>query len=340
MSIRHYISLVEAQHQIGSQEFKSWFGGSKVVDAQGNPLRVYHGAMRVDRIAKDNAFHAHKATSGPMSFFTDTPEVASGYASGKPDTSHDDDADWHGLWEINGTKGLYSAWRNLPQARREWITTNGWMVHETDAGFSAQINDEDEDELFISDSQWHEFLRRSRGNGLLALWDVWYQSGKLVQREHDFAKVLQAAGVRGSIAFDHPYEPKAGLVPVYLSIQNPLDTADIPRRVITALTTTSKRKYAQPSQTYGADMWAKHTQDPQEWITRLKDAKEERWVWTSIPDWVTESLKKLGYDGIKDRGGKAGGETHTVWIPFSAGQVKSAVGNAGTYNPNDHRLTS
>lgn len=35
-------------------------------------------------------------------------------------------------------------------------------------------------------------------------------------------------------------------------------------------------------------------------------------------------MKELGHDGIKDTGGKGGGESHTVWIPFSSEQVKSA----------------
>ena len=39
---------------------------------------------------------------------------------------------------------------------------------------------------------------------------------------------------------------------------------------------------------------------------------------------VTDYLKSKGYDGIKDVGGKGGGEGHTVWIPFTGKQVKSA----------------
>jgi hypothetical protein len=39
---------------------------------------------------------------------------------------------------------------------------------------------------------------------------------------------------------------------------------------------------------------------------------------------VTDFLKSEGYDGIQDTGGKNGGREHTVWIPFSSEQVKSA----------------
>src|SRR5690606_19980636 len=55
-------------------------------------------------------------------------------------------------------------------------------------------------------------------------------------------------------------------------------------------------------------------------------------AWTSIPDWVTGTLKDRGFDGIKDVGGKNGGLGHTVWIPFTDTQVKSAIGNSGKFD--------
>jgi len=52
---------------------------------------------------------------------------------------------------------------------------------------------------------------------------------------------------------------------------------------------------------------------------------ENSYVWTSIPDKVTAELRKLGYDGILDTGGKMGGKGHTVAIPFEPGQVRSTA---------------
>lgn len=78
---------------------------------------------------------------------------------------------------------------------------------------------------------------------------------------------------------------------------------------------------------YGVDMWDKnHRYTPREWVAQAKDdlAKgENSYVWTSIPDKVTEQLRRLGYDGILDTGGKGGGMGHTVAIPFGAHQVRS-----------------
>ena len=60
----------------GSPEFRAWFGDSKVVDENGNPLVVYHGTPKVftafedDRIYRINNLH----------YFSDDPAVATEYA--------------------------------------------------------------------------------------------------------------------------------------------------------------------------------------------------------------------------------------------------------------------
>ena len=59
-----------AQTEEGVRNFWNWFGDSKVVDAQGRPLVVYHGTP-------DASFEAFN----PDSFFTEKPEIASIYTS-------------------------------------------------------------------------------------------------------------------------------------------------------------------------------------------------------------------------------------------------------------------
>lgn len=69
--------------QTETEAFKRWFGSSKVVDADGKPLRVYHGT-RADFTAFSREF-AGEGMSGEARdgfFFTPDPEEASGYASG------------------------------------------------------------------------------------------------------------------------------------------------------------------------------------------------------------------------------------------------------------------
>ena len=55
---------------------------------------------------------------------------------------------------------------------------------------------------------------------------------------------------------------------------------------------------------YGADMWDKNTRyTPKEWVAQLKqdlESGQNSYVWTSIPDKVTQQLKRLGYDATSD----------------------------------------
>ncbi len=57
---------------------------------------------------------------------------------------------------------------------------------------------------------------------------------------------------------------------------------------------------------------------------------------------MTDYLKNLGHDGIRDQGGKGGGEGHTVWIPFTGEQVKDSApvtfDDAGNVIPLDERF--
>ncbi len=58
--------------QTQTPAFRRWFGDSKVVDANGEPLVVYHGTATPDR----DSFNTDRGA-----FFSDNPEVASDYAS-------------------------------------------------------------------------------------------------------------------------------------------------------------------------------------------------------------------------------------------------------------------
>lgn len=94
--------------QTQTQAFKNWFGDSKVVDENGQPLVVYHGTQRPDRIG--DRFRKDRATSGPMAFFTDNPEIAINYATGKQDTSlNREDTSYENWYQVK-IKGKTSTW--------------------------------------------------------------------------------------------------------------------------------------------------------------------------------------------------------------------------------------
>lgn len=70
------------QADTGSAAFKAWFGNSKVVDAKGKPLVVYHGTNQpIEQFSAERLGSATKSESSKIGFyFTDSPKVASLYA--------------------------------------------------------------------------------------------------------------------------------------------------------------------------------------------------------------------------------------------------------------------
>ena len=326
------------------QNRDAWFGQSRVVNDDGTPRRVFHGAQRPDRIG--NEFKAERATSGPMAFFTDDPDIASGYATGKRDTSLEAPADYSGWFKVNtprGVRELDQAWLALPADERDLLTKN--LPHVTNTtpegdelpDDTYNLGGEDEHGLAGRDT-WEWEIKQARGNVLKAAKEIWLASAGLFGREEEFLKVLRTAGMKTRVDYDDPNASHSAIFPVYLSIQNPLDTAAIPAKVFTALRKASVGKQASDPMAAG-DQWDKRTVTGKEWYARLREDKANgtTHAWTSIPDYATETLRAMGYDGIKDKGGKMGGRESTVWIPFDATQIKSASGNAGNYdlsNPN------
>jgi hypothetical protein len=328
-------AVVPKAPQINTPEFGNWFGGSKVVNDAGAPIAVFHGTGRPDRVGEQ--FRKSRATSGPMSFFTDNPEVASGYAKGKTDTSisYEDEAFDYKNWfkkkvgrsELNLEQ---AGARMSPQERNAVIEKLKDITVDEDTG---KIIYKQGGGSIISDSSFDFYLKQeSKGNPLVAANKIWLESGQLYGKEEEFANVLRLAGVKG-FEYNDPHAKYPFVYKVFLSIKNPLDTANISQDIISALEDASKRA-RKPAQRGGADNWDKNTVAPKDWIERLKSDQAEgtSHAWTSIPDWVTKTLKAKGFDGIKDSGGKGGGTAHNVWIPFEENQVKSALGNKGTFS--------
>lgn len=326
-----YFKQSQIPAKTDTPEFKNWFGDSKVVDEKGKPLVVYHGSRRPDRIG--DRFRKSRATSGPMAFFTNSQEIGSNYATGKADTSIEDThyESWY-KFKPRGARtpvDIDKAWWHIPEEQRQKIADLAPHITQDDDNNIVEEKDNDR-----GLGAFDQHLKESRGNVLKALVEEWLTSGALYDREEEFGEVLKKAGMTG-FKYESPYAEHPGVIPVYLSIKNPLDTTAIPQNVIDALEARAPYQKRPPPEGMGADMWDKTRRDAKEWVEQLKKDQAEgknSFVWSSIPDWVTDSLKKLGYDGIKDTGGKGGGQGHDVWIPFEESQVKSSVGNRGTFD--------
>jgi GNAT superfamily N-acetyltransferase len=77
----NYFSI---EPQTQTQAFKKWFGDSKVVDADGKPLVVYHGTNKdfdaFNPYAEKNTQGGERLRGTNAIFFSDNPELASAYA--------------------------------------------------------------------------------------------------------------------------------------------------------------------------------------------------------------------------------------------------------------------
>jgi hypothetical protein len=299
---------------------------SKVRDEAGKIMRVFHGTQRIDRVG--NRLLKKRATSGPMPFFTNTRPIAEGYAQGKQDTSIEDIG--YEQWIKYTPKGqrskvtLDQAWFYLTPEQKatatERLFTTGY--ENPNEGTGAIVGNTD---TIASRSHVEYMLREARGNALTAAKELWLNSGSLFNDEQQFMDVLKGMGLTERFVYDSPHAVNSGIIEAYLNITNPLDTAAIPESVVEALQQRANR-IRKPTPQYGRDHWDKEVREPKAWMQTLRnDMREGRTqAWTSIPDWVTDVLRRLGYDGIKDTGGKFGGEQHTVWIPFEPEQVKFA----------------
>ena len=339
--------LRSERDQTNTQEFKRWSNDAPLVtseDAGSYPfksgakvvLEAYHGTGRGDRVGE--VFKRSRATSGPMAYFTSSAGLASKYAIGKEDTSRSLEDNPYESWFKFKPKGqrtpvdIARAWHGLDNEtqarvaeRLPDIRTNddGEVIYEAGGGDIGSYN-------------WN--LKQTqkgydkRGNPLAAAVETWLNSGALYGDEQGFMKVLKLAGMPvADIEFDSPNETFPFVYKTFIKMGNPLVTSDVPADVVNALRAAAKTDRSRAKFNSGVDSWDKNTKTLKEWVEAFNE-KDNQYVWTSIPDKVTEVFKSLGYDGIIDWSGKSGGFAHPVYIPFSETQVKSAIGNNGKFD--------
>ena len=304
----------------------------------GYTIKAFHGTSRGDRVG--NVFLPERATSGPMAFFTDNREVAERYSRDKADTSlaYDPDFDqYETQFRIKAGKldvPLIKAWGYLPFDARNRITKKAGQVR-MDMDTGDIIVDQSTNE---ANGGFQGQIKEFKGNTLAALNEQWLNSGTLFNEEGTYLDVLKAAGVFDEFAkvkgmgepyFKDPKYREEKVYDVFLGIRNPFDIVqDVNNEFIDAFEEwyTEQDQSIYDRETADADMWDKNSVTAEEFAERMREdvANGTTMSWTSIPDSMTDYLKSLGYDGIKDVGGKYSGSYHTVWIPFSSEQVKSA----------------
>lgn len=324
-----------------SYDFKT---GEKIV------VEAFHGTKRPDRVGVK--FLKKRATSGPMAFHTSSPEVASGYAQGKQDTSIAyEDTDYANWFKVKlpgerSSRDIIRAWYGLSPEQKDTIAemapklTFGEEVYDADGNYvETPIVVEEGNTQGLGGYDWEIARTRTswdrRGNPLKALVEGWLNGGSLFGQEDRFLKVLELAGFpMNTVTYDSPTSEFPFVYKNYIAMQNPLVTSDIPQNVMDALQAAAKKDRSR-ARSGGADMWDKNTRTLKEWVGHLTDPNNASvsYVWTSIPDKVTDVFRSLGYDGIVDWSGKSGSSlVAPVYIPFNETQVKSAIGNKGAYS--------
>ena len=337
-------ALTERQWlQVNSAAFKKWFGQSKVVNAHGEPVIVYHGTARKDRVG--TVFRPERATSGPMAFFTDSPEIASNYSRNKTDTSIDyeeeDYHDYHRQFRVTLPSGrdipLERYWNYLSPEERQRIARTAGHIRTDWEGDDSIILDPSADE---ANGGFRFHLQEARGNALRALVYHWLDSATLFGQEARFLDVLSKLDLPIAPWYRDPDYTEPGVYACYLHMEHPFRTNGITGKILTSLKAAS-RKAGNPAQKGGLLSWSKNDLAPEAWIDILEEDVKNgtTYAWTTIPDWVTACLKRLGYDGIIDQGGKFHSDIHTVYIPFSPYQLKSATDNNGSFDSGNPDIT-
>ncbi len=324
---------------------------------QGFENGYFHGSARTDRLIEKGRIDQKRATSGPMPFFTRNPEMASNYAANKIDTSLPDSGEISSYFTVTpkqlGISGrtpytVEQSWHFLPESVKQEIREKAKRVgyEDPDHASGPIVLHPPGVDATLSSSHYDWVLKHeARGNPLAALREMWHDGGNLVGNEGELAHIWKLAGYPYEISEKNaPWHEARGVMPVMLRMKNPLrtgNTEELSNKVVPALEEAFKRDRSR-KQEFGADMWDKNVRfTPKEWVAELKQNLADggaQYVWTSIPDKVTAELKKLGYDGIIDTGGKGGGPAHDVAIPFEPKQVRSVYAAFAPENIESEKL--
>ena len=301
-------------------------------DEDGKIKPFYHGTARADRVGY--VFDPKRATSGPMAYFTDDPDIATNYSRDKADTSLAYDSDYDSYetqFQVNG-KPVTEYWNTLTAAEKKAMTEKIKQVTLDD---NDNIVLEPGNQIGIGSFSDYE-LHRAKGNALSVLVDMWLGDGNLWNEESRFLDVLKAVGIDQAQYNDPDYREEK-VYQAYLNITNPYNTGKLDQSFIDDLQSyvddADMSRY--DTDNAQADMWDKNGIPIEDWLERLQDDLDNgtTHAWTTVPDIVTDFLKDSGYDGIVDQGGKNGGDQHTVAIPFYSNQIKEVTNGNPTDSP-------
>lgn len=312
-------------HQTATPQFKEWFGASRIVEPDGTPKVYYSGHGNVDVFGAK--FDKRKATSGAF-YATSDPDIASNYALSK----------W-GNREVYENGSQYKIVPEKGRAQSIWdVRLTPEQRARFDEWFSERYGENIDSYLKENapyDREWRTLIARGGGNNLGTWWKFMEYMGDNIayakhgdaplferQVKNDFEELMDAANIRyRDESWNQP-----GVLPMFVSVKNPLVVGDnFPPDLLAEL----KAAGGKVKPDLGDTQWTKEY-PLANWVKDIEDGNEF-WA-TQVPAKAVTILRKHGYDGILDKGGKLIGNEHDVVVFFDPTQAKSAIGNRGTFD--------
>lgn len=306
------------------ENLQGFMKDSVVKNEDGTPKVVYSGHGNSNLFG--GAWDIKKATSGGF-YFTENPDIASSYAKdklGNMETYANGDE-----YRFKNAKGEYKDTIDKVRLNEEQAAKfDAWL--EDDMGYTW-------DDYLRENAPYDKLLQGLRYNGgkynlqnvyklmeSLGYADNGWNYSTNSQGKSTFEELLDEMG----IDWDSYTKQAGGVFPVYLDIRNPIDTSKpFPQDLLNELEyQASKERKKDADSTH----WTKDY-PLKEWVEDIKRGAEG-WA-TQVPTKARKIMLDMGYDGIKDTGGKMLGDTnHTVWVALEPTQIKSATGNRGTFD--------
>ena len=316
------------------ENLRKFMEDSVVVNEDGTPKVVYSGHGNTNLFG--SSFDKNKATSGGF-YFTEDPDIASSYAKGKMGNME--------YWEngdeyrVKNEKGQYKSKLNDVRLTDEQVEMfDDWLMENYGWTYADLVKDHARYDYGYRKLAYTGG-KRNLGN-IHWLMEQWGDTiTHTYTRENgeeyitsNFEELMDEMGIE----WDSYTKQSGGVFPVYLNIKNPIDTskpfpADLMQRLEKIALREKRVDWGELDDLH----WTKDYPVYQ-WLEDIKEMEEtgEETYWaTQVPTKARKIMLEMGYDGIKDTGGKMGGDKHTVWIAFEPTQVKSAIGNRGTYDP-------
>lgn len=314
----------------------AFMSGSQVVNDDGSPKVVYSGHGNTNLFG--SSFNKSKATAGGF-YFTANPEIASNYAKDKLGVKeYYENGDEYRIKDEKGKYKLQLRDIRLTEEQAdkfdEWFEEDlGWTFE----GFKKERGAYDYRYRYLSRYRLADLYWLMNELGY-TLQQANYTKDGVKYSASAFEELMDAMGIE----WDSYTKASGGVFPVYLSIKNPIDTSKpFPKDVMQRLERIASREkrvsyeeidYTHWTADYPVYKWIED-------IKRMEETGGETFWATQVPAKARKVLQEMGYDGIKDTGGKMGGEEHEVWIAFEPTQIKSAIGNRGTYDPTKKNMS-